>query len=314
MAFEVSRGDIGTTASRIAGRIRRTPAADLGDVLSSGYQLSLKLDSMQPTGSFKVRGAFSLLTASEVPAVGVVAASGGNFGLAVAYAANQLGHRSTVFVPESSPREKIERIEQFQSEVRVIPGFYNQALEASRVWALDRGALEAHAFDQAEVVAGQGTCGREISEQVTDVTSVLVAVGGGGLIGGVASWFREDAVVVGVEPELCPTLHAARAAGGPVDVEVGGVAASALGASRVGEHAWFANRWIDDSVLVSDDEIMTAQRWLWETCRVSAEPGACAPIAALLAGRYQPVPGERVVAIISGANTAPPNTGGDGGR
>jgi threonine dehydratase len=163
--------------------------------------------------------------------------------------------------------------------------------------------MELHAFDQPEVVAGQGTCGREIMDQVPDVTTILVAVGGGGLIGGIVSWVRGAAKVVAVEPELCPTLHSARESGRPVEVEVGGVAASALGASRLGDIPWAANRWIAQSLLVPDETILEAQRWLWETCRALAEPAGCAPIAALVGGGYTPSPGEHVVAVISGANT-----------
>ena len=182
------------------------------------YRLTLKLDSLQPTGSFKVRGAFSDLTKRTVPESGVVAASGGNFGLAVAYASGALGHAATVFVPGSSPEEKVGRIATLGADVRVVPGYYPDALAASRAWALESGAHEIHAYDQRDVVAGQGTCGMEIIEQVPDPDSILVAVGGGGLIGGIASWARDGATVVGVEPERCPSLHAAREAGGPVDV------------------------------------------------------------------------------------------------
>jgi threonine dehydratase len=238
-----------------------------------------------------------------MPDEGVAAASGGNHGLAVAYCAARLGHRATVFVPSTSPDEKVGRIAAFGAEVRVVPGYYDDALEASRRWVASSGALEIHAFDEAEVVAGQGTCGREILNDAPEASTILVAVGGGGLIGGIASWVRGAARVVGVEPELCPTLHAARGAGGPVDVEVGGVAASALGASRLGELAWGANRWIDDAVLVSDEALLDAQRWLWETCRVLAEPAGCAPIAALLSGAYGPDSGECVIGVVSGANT-----------
>jgi len=305
MPSEISRIDIERAAERIDPHVRRTPVADLGDVLGAGWRLILKMDYMQPTGSFKVRGAFSLLTARPITPAGVVAASGGNFGLAVAYAASRLGHRATVFVPSTSPDEKTGRISAYGADVRKVDGYYPEALEASRLWAAGSGALEAHAYDQAEVVAGQGTCGREIMDQVPDAASVLVAVGGGGLIGGIASWIRDEAMVVGVEPELCPTLHEARRAGRPVEVGVGGVAASSLGAATLGELPWKARRWIDDSILVSDDEILTAQRWLWDTCRVIAEPGACAPIAALLTGCYAPGKGEQVVAVISGANTGP---------
>jgi threonine dehydratase len=251
-----------------------------------------------------VRGAFSILTAREIPQAGVVAASGGNFGLAVAHAAGELGRVSTIFVPETSPREKVMLISRYDAEVRVVPGFYSHAFEASREFAVETGAVQVHAYDQMEVVAGQGTCALEIEEQVPDVTTILVAVGGGGLIAGVAGWVHDRVRVVGVEPVLAPTLAEARRAGGPVDVEVGGVAASSLGASRLGDHAWAANQWIDGSVLVSDQEILEAQVWLWDTCRILAEPAACAPIAALLTGVYAPRPGESVVAVISGANTS----------
>jgi threonine dehydratase len=303
MTTEITRASIVEAADRIGPHVRRTPILDLGHVVDGRYRLSLKLDSMQPTGSFKVRGAFSALTAIAKPNEGVAAASGGNFGLAVAYAAAGLGHRATVFVPASSPEEKVGRIAAYGAEVRVVPGYYPDALEESRRWVASSGAHEVHAFDQPEVVAGQGTCGREIMDQIPEVTTILVAVGGGGLIGGIASWVRGAANVVAVEPEQCPTMHAARQAGRPVDVGVGGVAASALGASRLGDLSWAATRWIEQSLLVSDEAILESQRWLWETCRVLAEPAGCAPIAALITGAYAPEPGERVVALISGANT-----------
>jgi threonine dehydratase len=303
MTTEITVAAIEGAAERIGPHVRRTPILDLGDPFDAGHRLSLKLDSMQPTGSFKVRGAFSALTAVTVPDQGVAAASGGNFGLAVAYAAARLGLRATVFVPSTSPEEKIGRIAAHGAEMRVVPGYYRDALEESRRWVARSGALEVHAFDQPEVVAGQGTCGREIMDQVPDVTTILVAVGGGGLIGGIASWVRGAARVVAVEPELCPTLHAAREAGRPVEVDVGGVAASALGASRLGDLPWAANRWIAQSLLVPDETILESQRWLWETCRVLAEPAGAAPIAALAGGFYAPSPGEHVVALISGANT-----------
>lgn len=299
----VTREDIRSAAGRITSHIRKTPVLSLGDVFDRGFELSLKLDNLQPTGSFKVRGAFSALTSIEIPAAGVVAASGGNFGLAVAYACQRLGHEATIFVPEISPAEKTAKIAALGADLRFIPGYYAQALEASEEWAGDKGAVEVHAYDQLEVMAGQGTCALEISGQVPNVTSVLVAVGGGGLIGGIASWLRDDAVVVGVEPELCPTLHEARRQGGPVEVEVGGVAASSLGAARLGDLPWMANRWIDQSLLVDDGDIVEAQTWLWETCRIVAEPSACTTIAALLTGALQPSSEDKVVAVISGANT-----------
>lgn len=304
VAAEITRANIERAAARIEPFVRRTPVADLGDALGAGYRLVLKLDSMQPTGSFKVRGAFAALAEAAIPEAGVVAASGGNFGMAVAFAARALGHRATVFVPATSPEEKIGRIASLGAEVRVVAGYYSQALEESREMVVTSGALEVHAYDQPEVVAGQGTCGKEIMEQVPDLTSILVAVGGGGLIAGIASWACDEAAIVGVEPEGCPTLHAARVAGGPVEVEVGGVAASALGASRLGDIAWEANGWIDRSVLITDQAILEAQTWLWDTCRILAEPAACTPIAALSTGAHEPLRGETVVALISGANTS----------
>jgi threonine dehydratase len=300
---EITRADIEAAAQRIEPYLRRTPVLELDRVMEDRYRVTLKLDAMQPTGSFKVRGAFSDLTSRAIPEKGVVAASGGNFGLAVAYAAGVLGHRATVFVPGTSPEEKIGRIAALGADVRVVPGYYPDALAASREWAREAGAYELHAYDQPRVVAGQGTCAREIMEQVPDVDAILVAVGGGGLIAGTASWARDQVNVVGVESEGCPTLRAAREAGEPVDVAVGGIAASALGASRLGDLAWRANEWIDASVLVSDEDIVKAQRWLWEVCRVLAEPAACAPIAALSTSGFVPADGRHVVVVISGANT-----------
>lgn len=305
MDLEVTRDMILGAADRVEPFIRRTPVLSLGDSAVEGVDLSLKLDSLQVTGSFKPRGAFSILSAADVPAAGVVAASGGNFGLAIAYAAGVLGHKATIFVPDTSPEEKLGRIAEYGADVRRIPGYYAQALEASEEYASESSAFVAHAYDQPEVVAGQGTSGLEISQQIPEVDTVLVAVGGGGLVGGIASWFRTEVRVIAVEPELCPTLHAARQAGRPVDVEVGGVASSSLGAARVGEHPWFANQWIDDSLLVAETNILEAQRWLWDQTRIVAETSASCTVAALLAGGYQPEPGERVVAMISGSNTDP---------
>ena len=301
----VTREDIVTAAGRIEPYVRHTPTFALGDVLGAGYDLTLKLDHMQPTGSFKVRGAFSALTAISIPISGVVAASGGNFGLAVAYAARELGHTATIFVPDTSPHEKVGKIERLGARLVVVPGFYGDALAASRQHASEDGSVSVHAYDQAEVMAGQGTCGREILDQVPDASTILVAVGGGGLIGGIASWTGDRARIVAVESEECPTLHEARRAGRPIDVEIRpGSATSSLGASRIGDIPWSANRWIDESVLVSDPEILAAQSWLWDTTRIVAEPSGCVPIAALRSGAVAPEKGEQVVALISGANTA----------
>jgi threonine dehydratase len=304
MDFEIDRARIEAAAGRIQGLIRTTPVLELGYPFAGGYSLTLKLDNLQPTGSFKVRGAFSLLTSLE-PGTEVVAASGGNFALAVAYAGSRLGLPVTVFVPETSPAAKIARIRAEGAVVEVVAGFYDEALEASRRWAARSGAFEAHAYDDSEVVAGQGTAGREVAHQAPEADSVLVAVGGGGLIAGVASWLRDDVTVVAVEAAGCRSFHAALEAGEPVAVEVSGVAASSLGARMIGDHAWGARRWIDHSVLVEDSEIVAAQRWLWEETRLVVEPAAAATVAALMAEVYRPKPGDRVVALISGANLDP---------
>ena len=303
---EVTRDDIVAAAERIEGHVRRTPMIDLGDVHGAGYTLSLKLENLQRTGSFKVRGAFSLMTSVEIPEAGVVAASGGNFGLAMACAARDLGHRATIFVPETSPQEKVGRIATYGVDVRPVPGFYADALEAATEWADETGAYQAHAYDHAECRGRAGNlCAVEILDDSPGLDTVLVAVGGGGLIAGIASWIRSDAGVVAVEPESCPTLFEARRVGEPVEVEVGGIAASSLGASRIGDLAWYANQWIDDAVLVTDSQIVEAQKWLWETCRLVAEPAAATTLAALASGAYFPERGERIVAVISGANTNP---------
>jgi threonine dehydratase len=289
---------------RIEGLVRKTPVLELGNAVSNDFQLALKLEHLQVTGSFKPRGAAALLTERTIPEPGVVAASGGNFGIAVAFAAQRLGHRATVFVPSSSPQEKIGRIGAYAAEVRVVEGFYDEARAAATEHAQDSGALLAHAYDQLEVVAGQGSLAREVEAQ-TDFDVIVVAVGGGGLIGGIASWLEDRARVIAVEPETCPTLNAALEAGAPVDVEVGGVAVSSLGARRVGDYPWAARRWIDESVLVSEEEIVTAQRWLWEEFRTAVEPAAATTIAALRSGAFRPNPGERVVAVLSGGNFDP---------
>ncbi|MGZ8612307.1 MAG: threonine/serine dehydratase [Actinomycetota bacterium] len=303
----VTPEDIREAADRIAGRVRRTPVLELdAGAFGATGRLSLKLELLQHTGSFKPRGAFSRMLAADVPEAGVIAASGGNFGLAVAFAARELGHRSEVFVPDSSPPIKARRIAEHGADVRVIPGFYDEALAASRERAAETGALVLHAFDQPEVVAGQGTLAAELSEQVPDADTVLVAVGGGGLIGGVAAWYQGRTRVVGVEPDRCPTMSEALRAGRPIEVDVEGYAADSLGARRCGEIAYaVASRYVEHVLLVTDDAIRDAQRRLWEEVRVVAEPGGAAALAALLSGRYRPDADERVVVLVCGANTDP---------
>lgn len=301
--MEITRDDISAAVDRIKGLVRLTPVVEVQP------GLFLKLDQLQPTGSFKVRGACSLITAH--PEAGqVVAASGGNFGLAVAYAANRLGKQADIFVPSTSPAAKLERIERLGATLHVVEGYYAAALAAAREFLSDRDALEAHAFDQPEVAAGQGTCGQEILTQIPEVDTVVVAVGGGGLIAGIAAWIRDGARVIAAETEDTNALNAALQAGQPVAVEVGGVAADSLGASKVGDIAFdVARRWVDDSVLVADREVVAAQRWLWEECRLVAEPGAATPLAAVLAGAYPREPGETICVLISGANTDPASVG-----
>jgi threonine dehydratase len=305
MSLEITRSDIEAAAERVRGHIRRTPVIELGDVMSSGSRLSLKLDHTQPTGSFKVRGAFSLLTVRDIPDSGVTAASGGNFGIAVAHACRELGHKATIFVPETSPSEKIDRIGEHGADLKVIPGYYHQALAECEAFVEATGAFMAHAYDQPEVVAGQGTAALEISSQLDDADTILVAVGGGGLIAGIASWCRDDMAVVATEPKNCASFNAARANGRPVKVEVGGVAASSLGAESIGDHAWHASRWVDESVLLDDSDIVEAQRWLWEEVKLAVEPAAATTVAALISGAYSPRAGEHVVAMVSGANVDP---------
>lgn len=287
--------------------MRRTPVLHVeGDALGVGVPLALKLDLLQVTGSFKVRGATSLLTGAHVPDAGVVAASGGNFGLAVAWAAARLGVRATIVVPATSPAAKLARIEATGAELRVVDGYYADALAVADAHVEATGALAAHAYDQREVVAGQGTAAVEVDEQIDGrLDTVLVACGGGGLLAGVAGWFGDRVRLVAVETTGTPTLHAALAAGGPTDVEVGGIAASSLGAGRLGRHAWAARSSIDRTVLVEDDDVRDAQRRLWAATRLVAEPGGAAALAAVTSGAYVPERDERVVVLVCGANTDP---------
>ncbi len=304
----VTRIDIEDANDRILGRIRRTPIQELGPFALGGIpgELVLKLELLQYTGSFKPRGAFNKMLSSVVGDAGVIAASGGNFGLAVAFAARELGHRAQIFVPDSSPSVKIDRISALGAEVVVIPGYYSEAAEACQARAAETGAVFMHPFDQVEVVAGQGTLGLELSEQCPGADTVLVSVGGGGLVAGIAAWFGGSTRVIGVEPAACPSLSAALEAGEPVDVEVGGVAADSLGPRRAGDIAYtIASRFVDRVLTVPDDAIVYAQRRLWSDVHLVTEPGAAAGLAALLTGAYSPQPDERVVVVVCGANTDP---------
>lgn len=304
----VTRDDVQRAATRIAGRVRRTP------VLQVSPTLTLKLELLQHVGSFKPRGAFSrLLSAKEqglLTGQGVVAASGGNAGLAAAYAARELGVPARIFVPVNAPAPKVARLRTLDADVVQVGNEYAEAYEAAAVACEESGALLVHAFDQPEVVAGQGTIGLELLEDLDNFDTVLVAVGGGGLIAGIATAIGDRAQVVAVEPELAPTLARTLAAGERVDVQVGGLAADSLGARRLGELAFEAVKANSvQSMLVDEDAIVAARNELWHEYHLAVEHGAAVSYAALLSGAYQPADGERVVAIICGANTDPSTLG-----
>jgi threonine dehydratase len=303
-----SRADIDAAATRLAPLVRRTPivevdAADLG-LPGRRAPLVLKLELTQHAGSFKARGAHAQLLADDLPAAGVVAASGGNYGVAVAYTARRLGVAATVCVPDTTAPAKLDRLRGLGAAVEVVPGLYDDALAASRELAATTGARLLHAFDQVEMLLGSGSLARELSEQAP-LDRVVVAVGGGGLIGGVACWFRGNVAVTGVETEGCDTLAAARRAGEPVDVDVSGLGADALGARRAGELGFAAaQRWVDDVVVVPDEALVDAQRRLWSALRIATEPAGAAALAALTTGALAD-PDERAAVVLCGANVDP---------
>jgi threonine dehydratase len=292
--------------ARIKSHVRRTPvihvqAQDFGVTLAA--PLALKLEFLQHTGSFKPRGAFNNLLSRAVPAAGVAAASGGNHGAAVAYAAQQLGHKATIFVPDVSSPVKIARIRSYGADTRVGGARYADALDHCETFIAQSGALSVHAYDAPETVAGQGTVGLEWEEGVPDLDTVLVAVGGGGLIAGIAAWYGRRVKVVGVEPEGSRALHASLEAGRPVDVSVESVAADSLGARNTGQLVYdIARASVDHVALVPDDAIIAAQRLMWDRLRVAAEPGGAAALAALISGTYQPRADEKVGVLLCGAN------------
>jgi threonine dehydratase len=303
--LDVTRFDVEDAAQRIAPHVRRTPVLEL-EPRSFGIEglLTLKLEFLQHTGSFKPRGAFNRILSADIDDSGVLAASGGNFGLAVAHAAHELGYPAEIFVPASSPAMKIERIRSYGATVHVIDGFYADAYAACEERAFDTGAVFMHPYDQPAVVAGQGTIASELSQQAPALTTVIVAVGGGGLIGGIAAWYAGTGTrVVAVEPELCPALHDALEAGEPVPAPVGGIAADALGASQVGLLG-FAAASGAASVLVSDEDITAARRTLWRELRLVVEPAGATAYAALKTGAVD-VTGQRVGVVVCGANTDP---------
>jgi len=302
----IDRREIAQTAKLIRPYIRRTPIieADGRDFGLDSPPVVLKLESLQHAGSFKARGAFANLLMREVPAAGVVAATGGNHGVAVAYAANRLGKPARIFVPTVASASKIERIRACGAELVIEGERYADALAASEKWAASSGALRIHAFDQRETLLGQGTLGLEFEEQDGKLDTLLVAVGGGGLIAGIASWYSGRIKIVGVEPEAAPTLERALKAGKPVDAPAGGIAADSLAPKRVGELMFpIAQKLVERVVLVTDEAIENAQEELWSKLRVVAEAGGAAAFAALLSGSYVPQRGERVGVVVCGGNT-----------
>jgi threonine dehydratase len=303
----ISRTEIQDAGRRIAVHLRRTPVIALEErAFDIDAKLFFKLECMQHTGSFKPRGAFNCILNLRIPDAGVIAASGGNHGAAVAYAAQKLGHRAEIFVPTITPAAKVERLKQYGAAVSISGNDYAEALAASLERAAETGAVPIHAYDDQRVLAGQGTLGMELEEQVRGLDAVLIAVGGGGLIGGVAAWYQERVHVISVEPERAPTLQKALAAGKVVDVDTSGIAADSLGARRAGELMFpIAQRFVSQSLLVSDDQIVAAQNLLWQKLRLITEPGGATALAALLSGVYKPHPGQRVGVVMCGANTEP---------
>ncbi|MEZ0311366.1 MAG: threonine/serine dehydratase [Myxococcota bacterium] len=296
----MNRDEIQRAMQRIDRYVRRTPITELerGDA-----RIVLKLESMQRSGSFKARGAFNSLLAKPVSGRGVITASGGNHGAAVAYAAHKLGVRSEIFVPTITSPVKLARLREYAAAVTVIGNSYAEAHEASLIRAKETKARYIHAYDQPEVIAGQGTVAMELEIQAADLDTLLVSVGGGGLLAGCLSWYEQSVRIIAVEPSRAPTLAKAMEAGQPVDVEVSGIAADSLGARRVGELMFpLAQQFLDRVVLVEDSDIAMAQALLWSSMRLVVEPGGAAALAALTAGRYRPSAGEKVGVVVCGGN------------
>jgi threonine dehydratase len=292
--------------------IRRTPVMtlDRSELDLPAGPLTLKLELLQHSGSFKARGAFTNLLTREIPKAGVVAASGGNHGAAVAYAAMRLKKPASIFVPSVSSPAKIARIRDYGADLHVGGNLYAEALAASEAWAQQTGALPVHAFDQNETIMGQGTLAIELEQQAPDIDTVLVSVGGGGLVAGVAAWYAGRVKVIGVEPTTAPTLTKALEAGHPVDAEAGGLAADSLAPRRIGERVFpIAQKFAPRTVLVSDEAIAEAQKTLWRALRIVAEPGGACAFSAITSGAYRPAAGERVAVVISGGNTTAVNFG-----
>ena len=311
--MSITTADITAAAARIAPYVHETPLWRLPSRAlglpadAPAFEVLLKLEHLQRSGSFKARGMFNRLLANPIPAAGVIAASGGNAGIATAVAARALGVRAEVFVPSVISAAKRARLAALGAEVVIAGDVYADALEACEARQRETGALMTHAYDQPEVVAGAGTLARELETQCGHAPdTLLVSVGGGGLIGGIAAWFAGRSLVVALEPELAPTLFRARAAGAPVDVQVGGIAADSLGARRIGRIAWeIAQRHVAQAELLGDEAIRDAQRFLWNELKLAVEPAAALPLAALRSGVVRPRAGERVALIVCGANLDP---------
>jgi threonine dehydratase len=304
--MDLGREAIASAERLIRPHVRRTPVLEVQskDFGLLGPELSFKLELLQHSGSFKARGAFVNLLTRNVPSAGVVAASGGNHGAAVAYAASKLGKRARIYVPTVSSPAKIERIRSYGAELVVQGERYADALAAAEQWAAASGAMKIHAFDEPGALLGQGTVALEWQQQAPDLDTLLVAVGGGGLIGGMALWVENSVRIVGVEPDAAPTLTRALGAGMPVDAPAGGIAADSLAPRRVGELMFpLAQKYVERVVLVEDDAIRRAQQALWDVLRIVAEPGGAAAFAALLSKKYQPGPQERVGILVCGGNT-----------
>ncbi|MDQ2735028.1 MAG: threonine/serine dehydratase [Pseudomonadota bacterium] len=302
----LNAANIRSTQQLLCTHVRRTPIIEVAgeDFGLAGITLVFKLEFLQHAGSFKTRGAFAHMLTRSVPVSGVVAASGGNHGAATAYAAMKSGYRATIFVPKVASAAKLEQIRSYGADLRVIGDGYADALVASQEWQRQSGAMPVHAFDQPETLLGQATVALEFEEQAPDLDAVLVAVGGGGLIGGMAAWYAGRTPLVAVEPEAAPTLCMALRAGEPVDAPAGGLAADSLAPKRVGQLMFpIAQEFVSDAVLVTDEAIAAAQLALWRVLRIVAEPGGAAALAALLSGAWHPKPGQRVGVLLCGANS-----------
>lgn len=301
----VDHQDVAAAAARIAPLLRRTPTLTVdGRELDASGRLSLKLELFQHSGSFKARGATNFMLATPIGEAGVVAASGGNHGAAVAWAARQLGHGASIFVPTISSPTKVERLRRYGADVHQVGAVYADALAASHELVAATGAVPVHAYEDPLVVAGAGTTGRELEDQVGPLDTVLVACGGGGLAGGIAAWFGPRTRVIACETDGTAAFARALEAGAPVPVEVAGLAADALGATQIGDLAWRCLSGAGaGSIVVSDTDVARARAELWERFRILAEPSAVVPVAALLSGAYRPAAGEHVGVVICGANT-----------